>query len=135
MPPGSRPAALTRPSDQPGDRLRADALLDLDDVRLGETREEGAADVVGVEAGRVDRRLQVEAEDGVGEEERQRPLVLLVAAGGAEREVRLAAAERERRRQRRPRPLPRRERVRVLGVEPEHLRAGAEGEAEPRDDG
>ena len=59
-----------------------------------------------MERRRVDRRLQVEAEVDVVEEEQQRPLVLLVAARRAEGEIRVAAPEGERGRERRARPLP-----------------------------
>src|SRR5262249_27697590 len=117
------------PLTQAGDDLVAGSALDLDHVRLCHPRIEGAGEGVRVERRRVDRLLQVAAEEDVGEEEEQRPLVLLVAAGGAEGEVRFAAAERERGRQRRPRTLERRERVRVLRLEPEHLRPRAEREA------
>ena len=60
----------------------------------------------------------------------QRPLVLLVAARRAERELRLAVAPDQCRRQRRARTLARRQRVRQPLLEPEHLRARAEAEAE-----
>ena len=86
--------------------------------------------MIGVEARRVDRRLQVVAEDDVTQEDVQRPLVLLIAAGRSEREVREAVAERERGRERRPRPLAGRERGRQAVLEPEHLRARAERPAE-----
>ena len=59
-----------------------------------------------VEHRRVDRGLQVEPEDRMGEEELQRPLVLLVAAGSAERQHGPVVAHGQRRRERRARPPP-----------------------------
>ena len=69
----------------------------------------------------------------VAHEELRRPLVLLVAAGRAPGEVGLAIAQRERRRERGARPLARRERGRMAFLQPEHLRARAEAEAELRE--
>src|SRR6266566_181471 len=109
---------------------RAASILHRDVPRLRLPGIERARERLGVEVRRVDGPLQVEAVVHMGEEDVQRPLVLLVAAGRAEREVRLAAAQDERRRQRRPRPLPRRKRVRQALLEPEHLRARRQAEAE-----
>ena len=86
--------------------------------------------MLGVPGWRVDRLLQVHAGVNVAQEELRDPLVLLIAAGRAPGEIRLAVAQGERRRQRGARPLARRERRRMAFVEPEHLRAGAEAEAE-----
>ena len=63
----------------------------------------------------------------------QRPLVLLIAARRAERHVRLAVAQRERGRQRGARPLARCETGGVALVQPEHLGARGQAEAELRD--
>jgi len=51
--------------------------------------------MVGVELGRVDRRLEVEAEVDMAKEGVQGPLLLLVAAGGSPGEIRLAVEKRE----------------------------------------
>src|SRR5256885_8360101 len=109
----------------------AEARLDLDLTRLALARIKRAREVIRVEAGRVDRLLQIEPAVDMTEEEVQRPLVLLVAARRPERDVRLAAAERERRRERRPRALARLERGPQAFLEPEHLRTPPEGQAEP----
>ena len=85
------PAALEILND-----LRVEPRLDVDDTRLGRPGIERAREVGRVEGRRVDRRLEVQPVDGVGEEEGQRPLVLLVASGRSEGEVGLAVAERER---------------------------------------
>ena len=95
-------------------------------------RVEGARHVLRAEARRVDRLLQVQAVVDVAQERVQRPLVLLVAAGRAEREVRVAVAQGQRRRQRGARPLARRDGVGVGRVEPEHLAAHGDREAEAR---
>ena len=76
----------------------APACLDLDLPRLALAWIERAREVVGVEVGRVDRRLQIEPAVDVLQERVQRPLVLVVAARRAEREIGIAAPERERRR-------------------------------------
>ena len=89
--------------------------------------------MLGVPGRRVDRLLQVHAGMDVAQEELRDPLVLLVAAGRAPGEVRLAVAQRHGRRERRARPLAGRERGRMALLEPEHLRARAEAEAELRD--
>jgi hypothetical protein len=86
--------------------------------------------MVGVELGRVDCGLEVESEVHVREEDVQRPLILLVAAGRAPRQVWIAAAQRERGRQRRTWTAPWRERARKAALEPEHLQARSEREAE-----
>ena len=143
-PSGARETALRRPSDQSStthdvvparaqrvDRVRRHPALDLDPPRLGLARIERAREVRRVEHRRVDRRLQVAPVHRVGEEELERPLVLLVAAGRAERQHRPVVAHRQRRRQRRPRPPPAHQRRRQPLLEPEHLRARAEAEAEP----
>ena len=62
------------------------------------------------------------------------PLILAVAAGRAPGEIRLAVAQRHGRRQRGARPPAGAERGRMAFFEPEHLRAGAEAEAELGDD-
>src|SRR5262249_58848427 len=61
------------------------------------------------------------------------PLVLLVAARRANGECRLSAAARDGRRECGPRTLSRLERVRKSLLEPEHLGARAEAEAERGD--
>src|SRR4051794_28835216 len=119
---------------QIGDDLFAEARLELDLTRLAVARVERAREVVRVEARRVDRLLQIQAAVDMPEEEVERPLVLLVAAGRAEREVWVAAAECKRRRERRARALAGLERVRQPLLEPEHLRARAQREAELRHD-
>src|SRR5713226_1666977 len=84
-------AAIT----QARDHRRVEARLDLRVPRPRLSRVERAGEVVRVEGGRVDRRLQVEPELDVCEEDVQRPLVLLVAARRAEGEVRLALPQGE----------------------------------------
>ena len=79
------------------DRGSREARLDLDLSRPRLTRVEGAREVVRMEGGRIDRRLEVEPGEHVAEEEAELPLVLLVAARRAEGEVRLSVAEGERR--------------------------------------
>ena len=111
-----------------GHRLRVHASW----MRL--VRSERARKVRRVEHRSVVRRLKVEAEDRLCEEELERPLVLLVAAWGPERDHRLAVAERERWAQCGPRPLATLDAVRMHGVEVEHLRPCAETEAQARDD-
>src|SRR5262249_59716794 len=69
----------------------AEARLELDLPRLRVAGVEGAREVVRVEARRVDRLLQVEAEVDVPEEEVERPLVLLVSARCPERDVGISA--------------------------------------------
>ncbi len=84
----------------------------------------------GVEIGCVDRLLQIHAVMHVAQEGDQRPLLLLVAARRAEGEPGLAVAQRHRGRQRGARPLAGLERSRHGGVQPEHLAARAQAEAE-----
>src|SRR4029079_6397001 len=96
-------------------------------------RKERGREVVGVERRRVDRRLEVVAEDDVTEEGVQRPLVLLVAAWSPDRQRRLPVAQRDRRRERRARPAPRGERGREPLLEPEHLCSRAQRPAERGD--
>src|SRR5579864_2685019 len=112
------------------DRLRAHPVLDGDVPPARLARIERARERLCVMPRRVDRLLQVHPEMDVREERVERPLILLVAARCAEREIRLAVARDERRRERRPRPFARLERVRQACLEPEHLRARAETEAE-----
>src|SRR5262245_15760264 len=106
----------------------AEAGLDLHLPWFAVARVEGARKVVGVEARRVDRLLEVQTPIDVVDEEVERPLVLLVAARRPKREVWLTAAERKRRGQGRPRTLTGLERVRKTFLEPEHLRTSAERE-------
>src|SRR6266581_8327608 len=116
-------------AEQPGGRVAADRGQPAERPRLGDDHqvaaaaqalERGGAEPLlnhdlagtvlpgperarergGVEGGRVDGGLEVEAEVDVVEEQPERPLVLLVAAWGAEGEHRLPVAEDERRRQR-----------------------------------
>src|SRR6185437_17168389 len=88
---------------------------------------------LGVVVRRVDRGLEIEVLVDMAEEDVERPLVLLVASGGAEGQARRSVAAGDGGRQRRPRPLAGLERVRQALLEPEHLRARAETEAEGRD--
>ena len=101
----ARDRAESRPSDQSSatttscPRARSAAIVAAAprasiSTRRGARRAriERAREVVGVEHRRVDRRLQVEPEHRVGEEELERPLVLLVAARRAEREHRPVVA-------------------------------------------
>src|SRR5581483_7767463 len=62
---------------QAGDDRIPDAVLDPEVPRPRLPREEGARERLGVDVRRVDRRLEIEAEHGVGQEDVQRPLVLL----------------------------------------------------------
>ena len=78
--------------------------------------------------------LQVETRMDVAQEELRDPLVLLVAARAAPGQVRLAVAQRHGGRQRRARPLAGNQSGRMRLVEPEHLRARSEREAEFGDD-
>src|SRR3954447_1417918 len=78
----------------------------------------------------VDRGLQVQPTERVGEPEAQLPLLLLVAARRAEGEGRNAAAQGQGGREGGPRALARRQRVGQARLEPEHLRPGTQGEAE-----
>jgi len=86
--------------------------------------------MVGVELGRVDRRLQVQAEVDVAEKRVQRPLLLLVTAWRTPRQVRLTVSKRQARAQRGSRPRPRPERRGKALLEPEHLRTRPERPAE-----
>src|SRR5688572_10039415 len=106
-----------------------EARLELDLPRLGLARVERAREVVRMEHRQVDRGLEVRLEEGVVEKEDERPLILLVTARGPEREHR-AIPSSERRRERRARTLPRFQGVGEAFLEPEHLRAGSEREAE-----
>src|SRR5258708_10101638 len=113
---------------------RIDARLDVQAPRLGRMRRERAWKVRGVKHRSVDRRLQVVSEDGVRQEKLQGPLVLLVTARGAESQPRLAVAQRERRAECRAGSLSAFEMVWVLSIEIQHVRAGAEAEAEAGED-
>ena len=86
-----------------------------------------------LEARLVDRLLEIETVVEVAQEEVERPLVLAVPARRAERHVGLTRAEDEARAQGRARPLPRCQARREAFLEPEHLRARAQAEAELRD--
>jgi hypothetical protein len=66
----------------------------------------------------------------VTQEKLRRPLVLLVAAGRAEAEIGLAVAQHQAGTQGRARPFARRQARGHRGIEPEHLRPGAETEAQ-----
>src|ERR1700687_5748364 len=110
-------------------------VFGLKPARIGLVWVERAGEMAAVEHRRVDRLLQVEAEDGMGQKEIQRPLVLLVAARRAERQPRLSAASHEVRAQGRPRPFAALERVWMAFVEVEHLGSRAQAEAEPPDHG
>src|SRR4051794_22111870 len=70
----------------------------------------------------------------VAQEKLAAPLVLLVAAGGAPDEVGLAVAQRHADRERRARTLARRQRGGEPLLQPEHLAARAEREAEVGND-
>src|SRR5437879_5235199 len=96
---------------------------------------EGAREVAAVEHRGVDRFLQVEAKDGMGEKEVERPLVLLIAARCAEGEPWLSLPKYEGRAQSRSRPFPALQRVGMPFVEVEHLRPRPQAEAEPRNRG
>src|SRR5690348_5411814 len=71
----------------------------------------------------------------MAQKELRDPLVLLVAAGRTPGQIRLAIAQRHGRRQRGARAFSGRERGRMAFLEPEHLGAAAEAEAELRNDG
>src|SRR5581483_1223814 len=98
-------------------------------------RVERARERLRVVVGGVDRGLEVHPEMHVGEERVERPLILLIASGRTEREHGLVVTGDERRRERRPGTLAGRERVRQPLLEPEHLRARTEAEAELGNDG
>src|SRR6187401_3080469 len=86
--------------------------------------------MLGVPGRRVDRFLKIHACVDVAQEELRNPLILLVSAGGAPGEVSVAVAQRERRRKCRSWPLTGRERSGMAFLQPEHLAARAEAEAE-----
>src|SRR5262249_27962985 len=71
----------------------------------------------------------------VAHEQLRRPLILLIAAGRTPGEIRLAVAQRERGRKRRARALAGSKRSGMPLLQPEHLAARAEAEAELRNDG
>lgn len=87
-----------------------------------------------VEHGRIQRGLQVEAEDGMSEEELKRPLVLLISARRAEGQARFAMAKGEGWAQRRARPLAAFDVIGMLRIQVEHLRPRAEAEAKAGND-
>ena len=101
--------------------------------RLPGARPERARHMVVVEHRRVDGFLQIHAVMNMAQEEHQFPLLLLVTARRAERQIGLAFAQREIRRQRGARPLARRQASRQAGLEPEHLGAVSEAEAQSRE--
>ena len=86
-----------------------------------------------VERWRVDGLLEGLAADEVAQQERQLPLVLLVAAGGAAGQHGLPVAVHHRRAQRGTRSPARCERRGETFLQPEHLQAGAQREAQLRD--
>src|SRR5690349_11385976 len=114
-------------------RLRH-AAFEHHDAGTRGARPERGEKVLGVPGWRIDRLLQVHLRVNVAQEELRDPLVLLIAARRAPGEVRLAVAQREGGRQRRARTLAGRERGGMALLEPEHLRARAEREAELRND-
>src|SRR6266545_5335327 len=65
------------------DHVLSEPGLELDLERPALAGIEGAREVIRVEAGRIDRGLQVEAPVDVLQEEVERPLILLVSAGCA----------------------------------------------------
>ena len=84
----------------------------------------------GVPGWRVDRFLQIHPAVDMAQEHLRDPLILTIAAGRAPAQIRLAIAQRQRRRQSGARALAGGKRRRMALLEPEHLRAGAEAEAE-----
>lgn len=80
---------------QPFGDVTAPPRLECEGARLRLPWVERGGEVVGVEAGRVDRHLKVVPEDDVAEKDVQRPLILLIPTRSAEREVRSAVAKRE----------------------------------------
>src|SRR5919197_3988260 len=98
-------------------------------------RPERDREMLGVPRGSVDRLLQIHPGMNVAHEQLRRPLILLVAAGRTPGEIRLAVAQRERGRERGARPLAGSKRRRMTLLQPEHLRARAEAEAELGNDG
>src|SRR5262245_29661549 len=104
------------------------------DARPSGARPERAREMLRVPSWSVDRLLQIHVGMDVAHEQLGGPLILLVAAGRTPGEIRLAVTQCERRRERRARPLARSERGWMPLLQPKHLRAGAEAEAELRDD-
>src|SRR5213080_5044817 len=98
-------------------------------------RPERDREMLGMPSGRVDRLLQIHAGMDVAHEQLRRPLILLVAAGRTPGEIRFAVTKRERGRERGARSLAGGERSGMALLQPEHLRARAEAEAEFRNDG
>src|SRR3546814_6269574 len=69
------------------DRRRAEPSLDDEAAGSRLARIEGTREVLVMEGGHIDRPLQIQAVDGMAQEEDRLPLVLLVAAGRAEGHV------------------------------------------------
>ena len=139
-------AAVRRPSDQSGPvstmwprlfrvidgRLRH-AVFDHEHAGPRGARPERDREMLGMPGRRVDRLLQVHFGVDMPQKELRGPLILLVAAGRTPGHIRLAVAQRHGRAERGARTLARRQRGGVIFLEPEHLRAAAEAEAEFRD--
>src|ERR1700724_3843639 len=84
---------------------------------------------------RVDRFLQVQPGMNMPQEELRVPLILLIAARRTPRQVWLTVAQRHGRAERGARAFARRQGRGMIFLEPEHLRAAAEAEAEFRNYG
>src|SRR6266700_5894858 len=110
------------------------AVLDHEHARTCGARPERDREMFGVPGRRVDRFLQIHVGVDMPQEELRDPLILLVAAGRSPGEIRLAVAQGHGRRERGARALARREGRGMTFLEPEHLRAAAEAEAEFGDD-
>src|SRR5882672_10766140 len=110
-------------------RLRH-AVLDHEHAGPRGARPERDREMLGMPSRRVDGFLQVQPGVDMPQEELRDPLVLLVAAGRAPGEIGLAVAERHGGRKRGARTLAWRQRGGMVFLQPEHLRAAAEAEAE-----
>src|SRR6266852_2549938 len=110
------------------------AVLDHEHAGPRGARPERDREMLGMPGRRVDGFLQVQLGVDMPQEELRDPLILLVAAGRAPGEIRLAVAQRHGRAERGARALARREGSGMVFLQPEHLRAAAEAEAELRDD-
>ena len=102
--PGRAPRGRNERGAWSGGRVAAGPHDQL--AREGPAGPERAREMVALEAGGVDRLLEVEAEAGVGQEELQGPLVLGVPARGPEGQAGLAVAQGQRGAEGGPRPGP-----------------------------
>src|SRR5215831_13468316 len=115
-------------------RLRQPSL-DHQHARPRGARPERDREMLGMPSGRVDRLLQIHPGMDVPHEQLSGPLILLVAAGRTPGEIRLAVTKRERGREGGARPLAGGECGGMTLLQPEHLGARAEAEAEFGNDG